>query len=98
MLIKILFQFTRFLKVQNVVNIELISIQARGGGRGAYIRGGYKRVYILFTGIWAYNRGELISGAGNPYMNMYVAIHPLLPAGMLVRTLRTIFKNKKNIF
>ena len=37
MVIKILLEFTGLFKLQNVVQIQFISIQARGGG--AYIRG-----------------------------------------------------------
>ena len=43
-LIKILFEFTRILKLQNVIKIDAISIQT---GRGAYIRGDlYPDVFV----------------------------------------------------
>lgn len=49
MLIKIVFELTRFFKHQNVVKIEFISIQGNKGG--LYAGGPYNRMYFfLFKG------------------------------------------------
>ena len=48
-LIKIHFAFDRFLSLQNVAKIKLISIQGRGGG------GLIKGCIFLLTARWAYN-------------------------------------------
>ena len=52
MRIKILLEFTRLFKLQNVVQIQFISIQSRGGGGGGLIYGLNGQI----TGWGAYER------------------------------------------
>ena len=63
MLIKLLFEFTRFFMLHNVIKIEFVSQHARGGGGGG--GAGCSGVFFFFflTGRQAYN---WVEGRGGP--------------------------------